>query len=448
MRLIVEKIPLFALSILCALVTFLIQERSAGSIEQLPIGWRINNAIVSGVTYIGQMFWPTRLAVFYRHPENHLAIWQVALALAFLIAMTALVLVWRRTRPYLLVGWLWYLLMLLPVIGIVQIGLQGHADRYTYLPQIGLDIALTWLIADLFSSFRYHRAVLAAASVIVLAALSACAWKQTSSWRDSESLWTHALAVTTENETAHTNFGMFLLKRGQIDDAISHFQVALQILSKSGQVHYNLSRAIIHCDLANALSRKGSIDQAVMHLEKAIELQPDYADAHYNLGSVLLQKGEIDQAIAQWRTTLSLNPNDGGAHIALGNALLQKRELREAIAQYQAALEIEPLSVLPLNNLAWVLSTCPDSAFRNGPRAVEFAQRAVQLSGMKNPVFVRTLAAAYAENGQFSDAAEAAQRALQLAHEGDDSDLAHEIENDIDLYRANSPRRDFNLNGR
>ena len=447
-RLIVEKIPLLALSILCGLVTFLIQERSAGSIEQLPLGWRINNAIVSCVTYVWQMFWPTRLAVFYRHPENHLAVWQVALALAFLIAITALVLVWRKTRPYLLVGWLWYSLMLLPVIGIVQIGLQGHADRYTYLPQIGLYLALTWLIADLFSSLQYDRAVLGAASVIVLGALSACAWKQTSSWRNSESLWTHALAVTTENETAHTNFGMFLLKRGQIDDAISHFQMALQILSQSNEAHYNLSRAIIHCDLASALSRKGSMDEAVMHLEKAIELQPDYADAHYNLGSVLLQKGEIDQAIAQWRTTLSLNPNDAGAHIALGNTLLQKRELREAIVHYQAALEIEPLSVLPLNNLAWVLSTCPDSAFRNGPRAVEFAQRAVQLSGTKNPVFVRTLAAAYAENGRFSDAGETAQRALQLAHEGDDSDLAHEIGNDIDLYRANSPRRDFNLNGR
>jgi tetratricopeptide (TPR) repeat protein len=338
--------------------------------------------------------------------------------------------------------------MLLPVIGIVQIGLQGHADRYTYLPQIGLYLALTWLVADLFSSLQYHRAVLAAASLIVLGALSACAWKQTSSWRNSESLWTHALAVTTDNETAHTNFGMFLLKRGQIDDAISHFQMALQILSQSNEAHYNLSRAIIHCDLASAFSRKGSMDEAVIHLEKAIELQPDYADAHYNLGSVLLQKGEIDQAITQWRTTLSLNPNDAGAHVALGNALLQKRELREAIAHYQAALEIEPLSVLPLNNLAWVLSTSDDAEFRNGPRAVEFAQRAVQLSGMKNPIFVRTLAAAYAENGRFSDAAETAQRALQLAHEGDDSDLAHEIENDIDLYRANSPRRDFNLNGR
>src|SRR5947207_3153901 len=192
--LIIEKLPLFALSILCGVGTFLIQERSAGSLEQLPLGWRINNAIVSAVTYIWQMFWPTGLAVFYPHPEDRLAIWQVALALGLLIAITALAFIYRKTRPYLLVGWLWYLVMLLPVIGIVQVGLQGHADRYTYLPHIGLYVALTWLIANVFSSVRYRRAVLVAAGITALVALSACAWNQTSYWRNSEALWTRALA--------------------------------------------------------------------------------------------------------------------------------------------------------------------------------------------------------------------------------------------------------------
>ena len=440
-RLIIEKIPLFALSILCSVVTFLIQERSAGSLEQLPLGWRIENAIVSAVTYIWQMFWPTRLAVFYPHPEDRLASWQVALALGLLIAITALAFIYRKTRPYLLVGWLWYLVMLLPVIGIVQVGLQGHADRYTYLPHIGLYVALTWLIADVFSSVRYRRAVLAAAGVTVLVALSACAWNQTSSWRNSEALWTRALAVTTDNETAHTNFGMLLLNNGQVDEAISHFQTALQIVSKSGEAHYGLTRAIIYCDLANALVRTGRIEEAITDLEKAVELQPNYADAHYNLGSVLLQKGEIDRAIAQWHTTLSINPNDGEAHTALGNALLQKGQLREAIAHYQAALEIEPLSVLPLNNLAWVLSTSDDAEIRNGSRAVELAEHAVQLSRTQNPRFIRTLAAAYAADGRFSDASEAAERALRLAREQNASELARAIQNDIDLYRDNTPLR-------
>jgi tetratricopeptide (TPR) repeat protein len=447
-RLIAEKIPLFALSIACGLITFVIQERAAGSLEQLPLGWRINNAIVSCVTYIGQMFWPARLAVFYPHPEDHLTIWHVGLALAFLIAITALVFALRKTRPYLLVGWLWYLTMLLPVIGIVQVGLQGHADRYTYLPQIGLYIGLTWLIADLLASFRYRRQILATASMIVIAVLSACAWKQTSYWRNSESLWTYTLAVTSGNETAHTNFGMFLLERGQIDDAISHLETALQILSRSGEAHYNLSRALVHSDLGEAFVDKGSIEKAITHLQKAVALKPDYPDAHYNLGSALSQKGDIDQAIAEWRTTLSLRPDDAGAHTSLGNALLQKGDLREAVAHYQAAIEVAPNSILPLNNLAWVLSTCPDSAFRNGPRAIELAQRAVQLSDIKNPVFIRTLAAAYAEAGRFPDAIKVVQRALELAQERHDADLAHDIEKDIEVYRTNSPLRDPTLNGK
>jgi protein O-mannosyl-transferase len=441
LRLVLEKLPLFALSILCGLVTFLIQERSAGSLEPLPLAWRINNAIVSGVTYIWQMFWPIRLTVFYPHPENHLAIWQMALALGFLFAVTALVLIYRRSRPYLLVGWLWYLVMLLPVIGILQVGLQGHADRYTYLPQIGLYIALTWLIADLISSVRYRRGVLAAASAIVLMALSACAWKQTSYWRNSETLWTRALAVTTNNETAHTNFGMLLLSQGQVDEAISHLQTALQIVSKSGEEHYSLTRAIIYSDLASASVRKGKSEEAIAYLEKAVELQPNYGDAHYNLGSVLFQKGEIDQAVAQWRTTLSINPDDGATHTALANALLQKGQLREAIVHYEAAMDLEPVPVLPLNNLAWILSTSDDPKVRNGRRALELAQRAVQLSRAQDPRYIRTLAAAYAALGRFPDAMETAERALRLAREQDASDVARAIQNDIDLYRDNLPMR-------
>jgi tetratricopeptide (TPR) repeat protein len=436
-KLVVEKIPLFALSVICAFITFFIQQRSPGSLEQLPLAWRINNALVSIVIYIRQMFWPVRLTVFYPHPENHLAFWQVALAAGFLIAITVLVILTRRTRPYLAVGWFWYLVMLVPVIGIVQVGLQGHADRYTYLPQIGLYLALTWLVAELLSSVRYRTTILAGASAIVLTALSACAWHQTSYWRNSEALWTRALAVTNDNETAHTNFGMLLLNEEKVDEAISHFETALQIVSRSGQEHYSLTRAIIHCDLASAFVRKGLIDDALSHLQSAVALQPKYADAHYNLGSVLLQKGELDQAIAQWQTVLSINPNDAGAHTALGNVLLEKGQVREAIAHYQAAIETDPVPILPLNNLAWILSTFDDVDIRNGRRAVELAQRAVELSRTENPVFIRTLAAAYAASGRFNEAIETAERALRLAQEQNQSDLEYALKKEIGLYRAN-----------
>ena len=179
--------------------------------------------------------------------------WQVVLAAAFLVAITLLVFTLRRTRPYLLVGWLWYLSMLVPVIGIVEVGLQGHADRYTYLPQIGLYIAITWLVADLSVSLRFRRKILAAAAIILVAALGVCAGKQTSYWRNSETLWTHTLAVTQNNDVAHTNLGMFLADRGQLDEALSHLQAALQIRSGAVQPHYDLSFALIHCDLGYAL---------------------------------------------------------------------------------------------------------------------------------------------------------------------------------------------------
>jgi protein O-mannosyl-transferase len=441
--LVAEKIPLFALSIVSCVVTFLVQERSAGSIAQLPLTWRIENAVVSYVTYIWQMLWPANLAVFYPHPENQLAIWQVCLAAAFLIAITVLVFALRQTRPYLLVGWLWYLWMLVPVIGIVEVGLQGHADRYTYLPQIGLYLAITWLVADLWVSLRYRTEILIAGAVIVIAALSACAWKQTAYWQNGETLWTRTLAVTKDNDVAHTNFGMLLTDRGQLDDALSHFQAALEIRSSSAHPHYDLSLALIHGDIGNALARKGELDEAIVHLRKAVELQPDYADAHYNLGTALFQKAQLDEAIAQWQIALSIHPSDAGTHTSLGNALVQKGLLRDAIAHYRSALEFSPDSVLPLNNLAWLLSVCPDPSVRNGAEAVQLAQKANQFS--QNPVFIRTLAAAYAEAGRFDDAIETAQRASQRARGEGEPGLANRLEEDVDLYRHRAPLRDPNL---
>ena len=445
LALLAEKIPLFALSIGSCVVTFILQERSVGSIAQLPFSWRVQNAIVSYVTYIWQMFWPANLAVFYPHPENHLALWRVVFAAAFLVAITLLVFALRRTRPYLLVGWLWYLSMLLPVIGFVEVGLQGHGDRYTYLPQIGLYIAITWLIADLSVSLRFHRKILAAFAIIIVTALTACAWKQTSYWRNSETLWTHTLAVTRNNDVAHTNLGMFLADRGQLDEALPHLQTALEIRSGAAQPHYDLSFALIHCDIGYALAKKGALDDAIAHLRKAIEFQPDYADAHYNLGTALFQRARIDEAIVEYQRTLSIRPSDSGAHTNLGNALVQKGLFREAAIHYQTALDIAPQSILPLNNLAWLRATCPDTSLRDGAKAVELAQQADQLSDGKNPVFTRTLAAAYAENGRFNDAIETAQRAAQLATAQGEPALANQIEQDVDLYRRHAPLRDSSI---
>jgi len=444
-RMTFEKLPLFALSIASSIITFLLQERSTGSITQLPFIWRLQNALVSYVTYIWQMFWPADLAVFYPHPEDHLALWQMIISAAFLLGMTLLIFIFQRSRPYLLVGWFWYLIMLLPVIGLVEVGLQGHADRYTYLPQIGLYLAITWLVADASSTLRRRKEILVAAASIIIVSLVGCAWKQTTYWRNSETLWTHTLAVTKDNDVAHTNFGMLLMERGQLDDALSHFRAALDVRSSSAHSHYDLSLALIHGDIANALARKGRLDEAMLHLREAVKFQPDYADAHYNLGTALFQKGELNEAIAEYRTTLSIHPYDAGAHTSLGNALVQKGFFGEAVDHYEKALQSEPDSILPLNNLAWVMSTGPDDSLRNNEIAVELATKANQLSKESNPVFTRTLAAAYAQAGQFEKAIETARRASEQATAQGVRGLALQIQEDVDLYQRHTPLRDPNL---
>ncbi len=444
-KLIAEKLPLFGLSLASSIVALALQVQAPASVGQLPFSWRLQNALVTYVTYVWQMFWPANLAVFYPHPDDHLAFWQVALAAAFLIAITWVVFALRRNRPYLLVGWLWYLVMLLPVIGIVEVGLQGHADRYTYLPHVGLSIALTWLVSDVARSLPHRKEILAVVGGGIVIVLSVCAWKQTTYWRNSETLWTRALAVTTDNDVALTNLGTSLMDRGQLDDALSYFQRALAVRSRSEHSHYNLSLALIHDSVGNVLARKGRLNDAVAHFRQAIEFRPDYPDAHYNLGTVLFRSRDLDGAIAEWRVTLSLHPNDPGTNANLGNALVQKGLLREAATHYEVALQSEPDSPVALNNLAWLLSAGPDDSLRNGARAVELARNLNRVSKQNNPFFIRTLAAAYAEAGQFDAAVKTAQGASELANAQGQHGLAVQIQDETDLYRQHLPFRDRTL---
>jgi superkiller protein 3 len=274
-----------------------------------------------------------------------------------------------------------------------------------------------------------------------------CAFFQTRYWRDSETLWNHALAVTSNNDVAHNNLGFLCVHRGELDRAISHFEAALKIRSNKAQTHYNLGSAFIGTNLGNALVRKGQLDEAIVHYQEAINLQPDYADAYYNLGSALLAKGNVNEAIAQWQKALAIWPNDSDAHTGLGNALLQKGSLKEAITHYEKALEIAPQDVNACNNMAWVLATSSDASIRDGARAVSLAQEAVELSGGKEPSFLRTLAAAYAENKRFSEAIIAARRGYEIATVQNDSDLAQRLARDAALYRRRTPlRRVFSSN--
>ena len=360
--------------------------------------------------------------------------------------------------------------MLVPVIGVIQVGSQAHADRYTYLPQIGLCFAITWAVTDLSRSWPRRREILGAGAIMAIAALALSAWHQTSFWRESESLWTHALAVNSNNDVAHSHLGHAALQKGRVDEAILHYQKALEISQNyketdRREAYYNLGYALLrkdkideaianyrkalegpfqyeaeaHSSLGEALLRKGQIDEAIVHFEKFVQLRPDHAEAYYNLGNALLQKGRMDDAVAHFEKALKLNPVLAEAENDLGNALFRKGKVEEAIAHYERALQIDPRSISALSQLAWVLATNSEAQIRNGAKAIELAREADQFSGGQNPMILHTLAAAYAETGQFSQAVETAQDALKLAISESNPALADALRQVIGLYQAGKP---------
>ena len=441
--LVLEKVPLLLLSAGSCVITFILQQRATGAIPPLPLLWRVQNAFATYVIYVWKTLWPTHLAVFYPHPNDTLAIWEILLAIGLLFAMTIAAIVFRKERPYLFTGWCWYLGMLLPVIGLVQVGEQGHADRYTYLPQIGLFVAVVWLAAELAKGRRSRSrlAVTTAVAASVIVALGWAAFIQTSYWRNSETLWTHALSATADNDVAHNNLGYLCVDRGELDKAISHFETAVRIRLSKRDPHYSVGSAFVQMNLADALGRKGEPDEAMVHYEEAIKLQPNYADAYYNRGNILFAEGRIDDAIADWEKTLQIQPNDADAHTCLGNALLRRGSVKEAVAHYENAIALAPEDPHSRINIAWVLATAPDASIRDGIKAVEFAQQAMELSGGKDPQFLRTLAAAYAESGRFSEAITTAKQGIMIATMQGKSGLAHVLDEDVGLYRAHVPLR-------
>src|SRR5262249_313640 len=357
----------------------------------------------------------------------------------------ATAILFRSRWPYLFTGWLWYVLMLVPVIGLVQVGEQGHADRYTYLPHVGLFLLSVWGIADVLQPYRSTWRVAAVTALVVILALGTAAFIQTSYWCNSETLWSHALAVTSDNDVAQNNLGYLCIDSGQLDEGLSHFEAAAMIRHHKNHRHYNAGSAFVEMNLADALARKGQSDEAMVHYQQAITLEPNYADAYYNRGNLLFAKGQIDDAIADWERTLQLQPNDVDANTCLGNALLRKGSLNEAIAHYETALALAPEDPRSCNNLAWILATSSDATVRNGAQAIEFAQQAVATSGGREPQFLRTLAAAYAESGRFSEAIAAAQQATVIANMQGKRRLANNLAKDLMLYRADLPLRENSL---
>jgi len=319
-----EKLPLFALAAASSVVTFLVQRsgEAVGSFEGYPPAVRVSNAFVSYVTYLGQTFWPRGLAIYYPHLGERLPAAKVATAALLLILVTALAIWTRHRRPYLLVGWLWYLGTLVPVIGLVQVGGQARADRYTYVPLIGIFVALAWGVPDLLRTVGWirhprpatGRGVLMATLpvAVVVLALASVSRMQAGTWRNSVTLFEHALAVTESNVTAHNALGVALAEEGRMQEAIRHYEDALRIKSDYVKTHNNLGAALVLV---------GRAPEGIDHFETVLRLDPNHAEAHYNLGLALAAERRLPEAIHHFDTALRLRPSYAEAHFNLGKAL-------------------------------------------------------------------------------------------------------------------------------
>jgi Tfp pilus assembly protein PilF len=335
-RLLIEKIPFFLLSLIFSIVTLLAQRRfgALSGLQALPLRARFANALVSYVEYISKMFWPRNLAVFYPYPLETLPLWKVAGAGLLLAGVTALALrAARRHYRYALTGWLWYLVSLLPAIGLVQAGSQAMADRFTYVPLIGLFWVVSWTVPDLLANWRPKRLILPLSAGLVLVLLMACTRLQVKHWRDSITLFEHALRVTENNTVMQNNLGVVFVEQGRFADAIPHFTKALQIRPKDVKAQINLAVSLAHL---------GDLQKAIEHYRKALELEPHHAGAHNNLGNVLLIQGRVDEAAVEFSEALKINGDYAEAHNNLGVVLARQGRFAEAIEHFKEALRINP----------------------------------------------------------------------------------------------------------
>jgi protein O-mannosyl-transferase len=495
-RLVAEKAPLLAQALAFSAATVYTQDRAVKTMGDISVTARFSNAVVSYVAYLRQTFWPSDLAAYYPHPRDTLPGWQVIGAIALLIAITAAVVRGRRTRPYLLVGWLWYLGMLVPVIGLLQSGYQARADRFTYLPQIGLIVGLTWWVADLASSWKVESRFLGIASGILLFLLLATSWQQTHIWHDSITLFEHDLARTKRNYFIEYHLGITLGREGKLHDAVKHLGEAHRLNPDDFGVEYNygvlLGRLELYKEAEHHLRRSAELDptdfDAINHLgivlhylyrsanrkafelaqtptstqrevdalqaekaqlqdeawsafERARKLNPRAAAVYFNLGGIRFDQARYEEAIALYRQAIECDPEMDNAYASLGTAYYQANAMREALDVFREALRRRPDHLFCLRVAALAAATSPDPAARSGAEAVAWAERAAHLSE-KDPQILGILAAAYAEVSRFDDAKKTAQRALDMAIEQNRPFDANKIRGHLALYEARMPVRE------
>lgn len=398
-QLLLEKIPFFALMLVFCAATYWIQHDYAAMTpwSKLGLAPRVCNAMAGYVAYPAQLFWPVNLAAIYPYPKSFDPTMTVLKA-ALLLAISLGCLTQLARRPWLAVGWFWYLGTALPIIGIVQVGEQAMADRYTYLPLIGPVVAIVWTAADLFSRRSAGKVFLTATAILILSGLAMLSERQLQFWRNTITLFAHNLAVTPDNSSAEFTLGLGFEHAGDTNRAIVCFRTARMIEPRDFQNR----RA-----LAGLLTQQGHFAAAAAEYASLLAEEPDVYLDHLGLADLLAAQGRTDEAVAELNETLRLNP-----------------DCTEA-----------------LNNLAWTLATSPRAELRDGPRAVTLARHACELTRFRQTVFIGTLAAAYAEAGNFDDAVATAQRACEVARQNGKTNLLKRNRELIEFYRAHKTAR-------
>ncbi|HVM48517.1 MAG TPA: tetratricopeptide repeat protein [Candidatus Acidoferrum sp.] len=461
-RIFLEKVPFLVLAVVTSAATFLIQRRvgAMDTLASVGFGDRLANALVSYMRYMGKMVWPARLAVFYPHPLT-LPAWEWATAAVALAGITVVALWLARSRPYVLAGWLWFVGTLVPVIGLVQVGEQAIADRYTYIALIGLFIILVWGAFDLGVHWRWGVRAAAAAGAVVIVALGVQTHRQATYWRTGATLFAHAIAVTENNAVAHNNLGTALADGGDWAEAGKQFAEALRLRPGLQMARINCALALAHQGRTQEASREianvtqavgaaghrvlgdvfrdeGKVAEAIQQYEAAVRLEPTDSQARESLGLLLARQGKPAEAGAQFAELVRIKP-DAQTQYYLALSLAMQGKAGQAAEHYREAIRLKPDWPEPLNDLAWMLATSSRAEVRNGAEAVRLAERACELTGRKEARYLGTLDAAYAEAGRFAEAITVAQEARSLALSAGDRELADLATARLQLYRTGKP---------
>jgi tetratricopeptide (TPR) repeat protein len=427
-----EKIPFILLSVVFSVITFQIQWQIglAKPFQTYPLGWRIENALVSYVIYIWKLFAPTNLAIFYPHPQGNIPLWQIIAAVLVLVFITSLAVLQLKRRSYIAAGWLWFLLTLVPVIGIIQVGLQAYADRYTYIPYIGLFIIIAWGIADLSSRLPYRKVVIAFAAAVILLTLGVQSRLQASYWRDSIALYKHATAVTKNNWWAHRILANAFIEKGLTSEGVAQFKESLKI---------DPNNAASQNELAKVLLDTGDVNQAIEIYQKLLPPLPEnldglvginpaiikrtdikvivnlYVEANINLAAAYLCQGDVNEAVSRLREALRINPDSITAHRELGDIFLQKGQIENAQEQYMAILQIKPAYLEEFKRFADTL--LGDNKFEQAAGIY-----VMLIPFQPNNIETYTnLGIAFAEQGKFNEAHACFAKVLSISPDSADS---------------------------